>query len=192
MIFLWTYRVVLANNSLFLTTHSTHHHNGSPHYHCARLLNYFEAMNLLEFWTCQGLQCRCEFRLNYTVLSDELASTLQPISQSTRHPDEWLGGSHILTCLQLDIIFMRKNYFDVISHDHMGVNLIQAEIRPTCLNSCSALKPTSAFTASFCFCTYCQWNSRFSEVCLWKTHDYYLIYVTCIAVWLLRCCKNLF
>lgn len=118
-------------------------------------------MNLLEFWTRQGLQCRCEFRLNYTtVLSDEPASTLQPISQSIRHPDEWLGGSHILTCLQHDIIFMRKNYFDVISHDHMGVNLIQAEIRPTCLNSCSALKPTSAFTASFWFCTYCQGNSR--------------------------------
>lgn len=102
--------------------------------------DYLEAMNLLKFWTSQSLRCRCEFRLNFTtVLSDEPASTLQPIPQSTRQPDEWLGGSHILTCLQPDIIFMRKNYFDGISHDHLGVNLIQPEIRPTCLNSCSAI-----------------------------------------------------
>lgn len=138
-------------------------------------------MNLLKFWTCQSLRCsRCEFRLNFTtVLSDEPASTLQPIPQSTRQPDEWLWGSHILTCLQPDIIFMRKNYFDGISHDHLGVNLMQPEIRPTCLNSCSALIWSSTFTISLCFRllllvqkTNKQTNRQtLSEVCLWKTHD---------------------
>lgn len=138
---LWTYWAVLCNNSLFLTKpHTTLITTIDAHINIVR-----DCLITLRQWIYSNsdlvrVVVWVQTQLySTTVLSDEPASTIQPIPQSTRQPDEWLGGSHILTCLQPDIIFMKKNYFDVISHDHLGVNLIQPEIRPTCLNSCSAL-----------------------------------------------------